>query len=392
MTRSRFVLIGAICCALALGAQLARADDAKDPAKPAAPPLSDVLAASGLAINGWVDASYQYLNGEGMFISGVPNRVFDDRKSSFTLHQAAINVAYQPKEGFGAVVNVIAGQDPDVFAPYPTNPNANSKIDVPNAYIQYATGPLTVIGGRYVTLAGAETIDPRTMTNFTRSILFGYAIPFTHTGVRMTYAASDQVSLILGVNNGWDNLKDTNQQKTLEASLAWTPSKAFSLAIDGYFGDERVLGLTESGPNGMRNLVDLVATWNATSALTFVLNCDWGSQAGLKGYLPNNESTASWSGVAGYVNYQISDPWRVSLRGEYFDDSYGYRTGIVQAWKEATLTVGYAPVKNFELRLEARYDKSNKDTFVRSVPTNTETPPDIKDNQGSLGIEGVYKF
>ena len=45
------------------------------------------------------------------------------------------------------------------------------------AYVQYATGSWTFIGGKFVTLAGAETINPTTDTNFSRSILFGYAFP-----------------------------------------------------------------------------------------------------------------------------------------------------------------------------------------------------------------------
>ncbi|HVN41331.1 MAG TPA: outer membrane beta-barrel protein [Steroidobacteraceae bacterium] len=393
MSRSRFLVIGAICCALAVGTKAAHAEDAKPAdAKPTAPSLSDVLAASGIAITGWIDTSYEYLNGEGVFATDglPPNRVFDDHKNAFSLHQAAINIAYQPKEGFGAVVNVIAGQDVQVFAPYDIN-QGNAKIDVPNAYIQYASGPITVIGGRFVTLAGAETIDPRTMTNFSRSILFGYAIPFAHTGLRMTYAPSDTLSLILGVNNGWDVLKETNSQKTVEVGAAWVPSKAFSLNLSGYFGDERVIGNTgDYGPNGLRSVVDVVATWNATDALSLVLNYDWGQQKA-NGY----SETASWQGIAGYVNYQFNEQWRTSLRAEYFDDKDGYRTGIVQKWKEATLTFGYAPVKAVELRVEGRYDKSDKQAFVKSFATCGEDSycsSDISDNQASFGVEAVFKF
>jgi len=50
--------------------------------------------------------------------------------------------------------------------------------------VQYAHGPLTIIGGKFVTLAGAEVINSTLDTNYSRSILFGYAIPFSHTGAR----------------------------------------------------------------------------------------------------------------------------------------------------------------------------------------------------------------
>ena len=42
------------------------------------PSFADVLTASGLAITGYVDVSYQHLNGEGYFAyNGGADRVFD---------------------------------------------------------------------------------------------------------------------------------------------------------------------------------------------------------------------------------------------------------------------------------------------------------------------------
>jgi len=41
--------------------------------------------------------------------------------------------------------------------------------------------------------------------NYSRSLLFG-SVPFTHTGVRGTFAVGDTLNLIAGINNGWDQL------------------------------------------------------------------------------------------------------------------------------------------------------------------------------------------
>jgi hypothetical protein len=41
-----------------------------------------------------------------------------------------------------------------------------------------------------VTLAGYEVIEAWKDPNITRSILFGFAIPFTHTGIRANYTAA----------------------------------------------------------------------------------------------------------------------------------------------------------------------------------------------------------
>ena len=384
-SRSLLALVPALLCTASLPAL---ASD--EPTKPAAPSLSDVLAASNIVLNGYVDASYEHLDGIGQFYNRSASRVFDARQDSFSLHQAAVTLAYQPKDGFGAVVNLIAGQDADVFAPYDINPGARSKFDFPQAYAQYASGPVTVIAGRFVTLAGFETIDPRTDSNFSRSILYGFAIPFAHTGVRATVTASDTLTLDVGVVNGWDDLKDTNSAKTVELGATFSPVKAFSLALAGYFGKERVGGLTELGPEGQRSLVDVIATWNATDALAVVVNYDWGRQDdGAPG-----GAVARWSGVAGYLNYTINDHWRVSLRGESFDDPDGYRMGFAQRWKEATLTAAWMPGKAVELRLEARLDRSDHPVFVKDEAyfAAEGDPRFLGDQQGSVALEALFKF
>src|SRR6267154_1844459 len=368
---------------------------ADEPATPAAPPgpsLKDVLTTSGIDIHGYVDAAYSYLSGSGLFKSGVADRVFDTEPNSFNVHQAALTVDYLPKEGFGGLVNLTAGRDARIIA---SAGESTSNFDVTQAFVQYAHGPLTIIGGKYVTLAGAEVINSTLDTNYSRSILFGYAIPFAHTGVRLTYAASDQVNIIVGVNNGWDQLQDQNKQKTAELGISFVPNKLFSLAVQGYGGVEQLAGgaFIGAGTHGVRDLIDAVATYNATSQLTFILNVDWGQQENATSLVNGSSIKAKWDGVAAYVTYQANDQWRLSVRAEYFDDKDGYRTGVIQKWKEGTLTLAYLPVKFIELRGEVRYDKSDSSAFVKDSTFLGGTPgAGVSDNQTSVGVEAVYKF
>jgi Putative beta-barrel porin-2, OmpL-like. bbp2 len=384
----------------------------------APPPASDKPAESppisiwGMDFTGYIDAAYSNLTGRGAFNTtpngpgvtfGGPNRVFDYKRNSFDLHQVGLTLAAQPKEGIGGLVNVTLGRDADVIAAYPTGPNRGdgcnlatgqastrscrkTGYDITQAFAQYATGPATFIGGKYVTLAGAELINSTGNTNFSRSILFGFAIPFTHTGFRASYGASDTLTLIGGVNNGWDDVKDTNTAKTVELGVAYAPVKELSLAAQGYFGKERVGGLVNTGPEGTRNLFDIIATFNVTDKLTLILNYDYATQANASTVTASGASSAKWSGLAGYANYQINDQWRISLRGEYFDDRDGYRTAVAQKWKEATLTVGYVPIKNLELRGEIRGDRSNVAAFIDSNGSSAGN------NQRSVALQAIYKF
>jgi Putative beta-barrel porin-2, OmpL-like. bbp2 len=104
-----------------------------------------------------------------------------------------------------------------------------------------------------------------------------------------------------------------------------------------------------------------------------------------------------WDGTAVYFNYAFTDQWSASLRGEYFDDRDDYRTGIVdsvagdgQKWKEATLTLAYAPTKHFVLRIEGRYDRSNVDGAFIKDTQNTTSGLDVDDKQSSIALEGMY--
>src|SRR3989441_2344755 len=154
-----------------------------------APTLSQVLDASGINVSGYIDAGYSYANRN---IEATPQfRVFDAQNNSFALHQFGLTVAKQPTRGFGGVVNITVGSDAQFIHSFPEV--TASTFDLTQAYGQYASGSLTLMAGKFVTLAGSEVIASTGNMNFTRSMLFG-AIPFTHTGVRAGYALSDIVT------------------------------------------------------------------------------------------------------------------------------------------------------------------------------------------------------
>ena len=399
MNKLKYTLILAAIAGLGTNVSFA-ADEHKPgtavmPEKPAIPSMGAIMEATGIDIHGYIDVSYTALSGNGKFIGNVVNnRVFDYERNSFNLQALDLTISKLPTEGFGGLVNLTAGKDADVIASYDTDGlynNQKDNFDVTQAYFHYATGPWMVIAGKYVTLAGAEVIKSPSNTNFSRSILFGYAIPFAHTGVRTYYKLGDTLTLIAGVNNGWDVIKDTNSNKTVELGVTFTPSKMFTLAAQGYSGTERVAGFVPSGTQGRRDLIDLVATFNATEKLAFVLNYDYATQKNAT-RIDGTIGTAKWTGLAAYVNYQISDKWRASLRGEYFDDKDGYRTVVEpgktsgQKWKEATLTLAYLPNKNVELRAEVRGDRSDQAVFLEDNGVTA------KNTQRSVGLEAIYKF
>jgi len=322
----------------------------------------------------------------------------------FAVRQAAVKFDYSPQEGLGGVLNLTAGKDADLIAAYKTDPsngkgcnvvtalNADGtkcdrdRFDVTQAFLQYKTGSWHLMAGKFVTLAGAEVIWSPSNPNFSRSILFGYAIPFTHTGLRGHYGFGDTLTLQFGVNQGWDDIQDTNSSKGYELGLMFNPTKRVALTAMFHGGKERVGGLVNAGPDGNRNLFDSVLTIHATDKLTFIVNYDRGTQDNTAGMVPSGASKAVWWGIAGYANYQFTDQWKLSLRAEVLDDRDGYRTGIVQKWKEGTLTLAWLPARPIEVRAEVRRDRSNVAAFLdRDGLTGRNT-------SDSYAVQFLYKF
>jgi hypothetical protein len=370
---------------LATAASTAMAEDAPA-AKAVASKFDELLDSAGLTVSGYIAASYYASNGYPVNI-----HQFDVEHNTFQLDQAGFQVAYQPKEGFGGLVDLMAGEDARIL--HAAEDGHDNSFDLRQAYLQYAYGPLTVIAGKFVTLAGAEVINPTLNTNFSRSLLFFDSEPLTHTGVRATYAVGD-FTFTGGVNNGWNLTSVSHGSKTGELSAAWAPaSKLFALAVNSYIGKNQTFDSAGGAIDSEKILVDVVATYNVTSQLSLILNFDWDQQQDGLVNAFGQHSDASWNGAALYVNYAISDQFRVSVRGEYLDDKDGYVTGANQTLKEGTVTFGYSPFKSFELRAEFRYDKSGHNTplFYKTQAALAARTPD-GDSLSEFALQAVYKF
>jgi hypothetical protein len=349
------------------------------------PTLGEVLKASGIDVSGYIDVTYTNFSTDTPLF-----QAYTTEKNAFNLNAADVAISSLPASGIGGMVEMMAGEDPAFNA---SKGWSTTNFDVLQAYAQYAGGGMTVMAGKFVTLAGAEVAQASLNANVSRSLLYTSAIPVTHTGLRGSYAPGDTMKFTVGYNNGWDVLKEsatTNcttggacaDGKTVELGVALTPVKQFALSAMYHVGEEYS---STSNTIGTRKLLDLVATFNATDALTFVLNYDKAEQE--KATATNG--TAKWDGLAGYANYAFTDKWRASLRTEKFKDKDCFRTTCAagatsQTLKETTLTAGYALAKNSELRAEYRTEKSDKKVYTEDGSAT--------DKQKMLALEVVYKF
>ena len=133
--------------------------------------------------------------------------MFDHKANSFTLDLAQIVFVKDPALGnAGYKLKLSAGETAKWIhsrglsgAPL-TSPQAGEgtdAFDVTEAYISYnaAVGKgLRFDFGKMATFLGAEVTEAIDNPNYSRSFLFNYAVPFTHTGLRASYAFSDALN------------------------------------------------------------------------------------------------------------------------------------------------------------------------------------------------------
>ena len=347
---------------------------------PAVPTLDKVLEASGVSMTGYVDAAYTHANRD--IQTGFSPRVFDSYNNSFVLHQVGLQIAKQPKSGVGGLVNVTMGRDATIIHSFPDG--STSTFDITQGYLQYATGPLTVIGGKFTTLHGTEVIWSPNNANYSRSLLFG-SVPFTHTGVRGTYAVSDAFSVIAGLNNGWDQMTDTNRDKTLELGVTAAPIKPLSISAS-YYGGKEISPV--NGVNGRRDSVNLVVGYTVMEPLSIGFEYLRVKQKEAVGA----GSDATYTGFAGYLSYTFAPKMKVALRAETLNDKDGFRFPVAAAaagttgtkHREITATLSYAMADNFDLRGEVRQDRADQ-----AVYTDTGG---MSKSLFTYAIQGIYKF
>ena len=342
----------------------------------ATPTLSDVLKASGISVSGAVDFSYDWADTDG-----TAGRQLDVLNDSFSLHQVNLLVSKDFGSGLSATVNGVFGDDAAIIH----GPGAGSTdYDTVQAFITYATGGLTVSGGRMTTLAGYEVINPAGNSTASRGLLF-FNQPFVHTGVRANYKLSDTLNVTVGILNdavGAGVAKvDNNSDKTLEAQVAFLPSSALAVYLTGYTGVIDAGVVAGQSPGLItQSFLDLVATFTVNDTLSVATNLDYGTTEDGAG------GDVVYTAAAVYGTAKIMPKLAVTLRGEVtaVDDTVG---GTTEA-KSLTAVAGYSVTDAFTLMGELRNDTRDVNFYERN---SSQAGVDSK-YMNTATIKGVLKF
>jgi hypothetical protein len=339
-------------------------------------------------VKGYADVSYNYLVRSNHFTSGVLNRFNDVADNGFTLQQAAATFAYIKPQGLGGLFNFIAGRDAIYLAPIGFDPNVFGSqvigLTIPQAYVQYRYQKTTLIVGQTLSYVGLEQLDYTLNTIFSNSLLY-YMEPGGHIGVVLEHDLTDQFNVFVSLINGWDTVKIAGQMNSFEFGVTYKPNENVDVTLAGGLGHSFLDNTIISGPTSQLNIINFYGTWHATPKLGFSVDALYAKQK--KAILPTGfKGQAAWGGIAGYVDYYLTEKWIASARAEYFADNNGYRTDVRQQLREGTLSLAYKPTPYWQIRGTVRHDFSNKSSFVNKNGRTTNP------NQQSYAVDAMYQF
>ena len=312
----------------------------------------------GVRFSGFLDAYYGF-NFDEPADRKVPYRNFDFNHNSLTLNQVSLDMSKPVSESspLGYMLQMGIG---------PTADWVNSgDFGIGNStaahfFQYYLSGRvpvgkgLTIDVGKYVTQHGAEVIDSRPGWNYSRGLLFAWAIPYYHFGLRASYPVSDKVTLGASISNGWNNVIENNGGKTYGFSIVYNPSARFSFIQNYMVGPEQ--GDVSDSEN-YRHLWDSLITVKLHDKVTFMTNFDYGMDRIVGG------EHVHWIGTANYLRFQFTPSFALTPRFEFYNDPMGFTTGVRQQLKEFTLTPEFIVNENMVMRFEYRRDWSNVGVF-----------------------------
>ena len=300
-------------------------------------------------LSGTVDSYYSTnLSTSDIGTTGV---LTDVSANGFGLGMA--NTIFSYEKGKAGVVADLA------FGPRANAANAYTGA-INQLYAYYnASEKITFTLGQFNTFYGYEVISPAGNFNYSVSYLFN-AGPFSHTGLKMDYAASEDLSFMIAVTNPHGVVAGANSDSDNYQLGFQTGYKGqfFNLAYGAdSFGDTDVLYL------------DYTGGFDISDSLYLGVNA---------AYANSEDADAGYQGVALYLQNAFSNSFSLGLRPEFYTITSGSGDTSQSAF---TLTGNTSLTDALKLITELRYDTSDDVTFIGG-----------ESNVTGLTIAAVYSF
>lgn len=318
-------------------------------------------------ISGSVDAYYRFdFAGKGNNLTS-----FTNSNNSFELGMASLKIDHSIGKvsatadlGFGRRAQEFSYNDGSGWLPGTGN-QVSSLAAVKQLFISYApSSKVKFTLGKWATHVGWELVDAYANRNYSMSYGFSYG-PFFHTGLKADISLGGKTALMVGVANPTDLTTTTSGGKMAIAQLSTaTKNDKLKIYLNYQGGTNQFLQKISQ--------LDLVLNYAASSKFGIVYD----------GTIQNQDGQ-QWSSNALYFNYDPTNKFGLTLRGESFDDMKAVKA-IGSSITAVTLSANFK-IDNLTIIPEFRLDNSNNSTFIKSDGAATKSA-------SQFILAATYKF
>tara|TARA_R110002049_G_scaffold151234_1_gene314799 strand:+ start:1023 stop:2015 length:993 start_codon:yes stop_codon:yes gene_type:complete len=287
--------------------------------------------------------------------SGTPGILIANPENANGFGLGFANTVFAYEKGKAGVVADLA------FGPKADDANLAGAINQLYAYYK-ASDKVTFTAGQFNTFLGYEVISPAANFNYTVSYLFN-AGPFSHTGIKMDYAASEDLSFMLAVTN-------SHAISSADGNVGGEMQLGAQVGYKGQYLNFIYGGVDGSGITD-NIFLDYTGGFDLSDSFFLGLNA---------AYSNSSDADAGYQGVALYLQNTFSDTFALGLRPEFFTYTSGAGDTSVSAF---TLTARTSLTENLKLITDLRLDNSD-DFIIEAFPTEKSVT--------ALTIAAVYSF
>ncbi|MEQ9306477.1 MAG: outer membrane beta-barrel protein [Marinoscillum sp.] len=265
-----------------------------------------------------------------------------DRHNEFSINHAWIRGAYE-SENIRSSLAIQLGT-------YPANNYGAEPTWAQMIYEGFAGYKITenswldvgVFGGHFgyesALSLDRELLSPALATEYT---------PYYQSGIRYTYEVSQSTQVRAVVLNGWQNIQETNNNKSVGVAIDHQFNDMITASYGNYYGKD-----ISAQSNVWRLHNNALLKLAPTDELTFVAVIDWTLQ---DAPLDNGNYQATFLTLMS--NYNFTDEWSIAGRFEQVNDDY--KILISTAYPDVnqtilSISVNYYPTSNVALKLEPK--------------------------------------
>jgi len=262
---------------------------------------------------------------------------------------------------WGFEFGVQGGYDTDALVPEPS-PGRRRPVDGADtlrhfsranvSYLAPVGHGVTLTAGLFNSYIGYQSFYAKNNLNYTRSYLADNA-PYFMFGVGAAYELDATIQFGLYILNGYNYLSHVNDQPSYGAQMRWKPWSHVTVTENLYYGPDQ----SNTGLEFWRAFSDSIVEWK-DGPITLAASYDIGTENAAERV---GHPRTFWTGGALYARWNISGPWSVALRPEFYWDRNGRITGSEQFIKAVTTTLDHHwrfATHDLLARFEYRYDES----------------------------------